>query len=109
MCLRWSGSVFLSFTAAADAVTVDGPVKRFQSTPFVERAFCVTCGTHLWMRNTQKDAEDYDLMPGLFDAAHDWPLHSEIYVDKAMASMRLEGNHRRKTEAEFEAENPHIS
>ena len=109
MCLRWSGSVFLSFTAAADAVTVTGPVKRFQSTPFAERAFCGTCGTHLWIRNTQKDVEDYDLMPGLFDAAHDWPLHSEIYVDKAMASMHLEGDHRRKTEAEFEAENPHIS
>ncbi|SFH51997.1 hypothetical protein SAMN04488020_11947 [Palleronia marisminoris] len=47
-------------------------------------------------------------MPGLFDAAHDWPLRSEIYTDKSMASVRLEGDHLRKTEAEFEASNPHI-
>ena len=108
MCQRWSGGVFLAFTAAADAVTIVGPVQRFQSTPFAERAFCDTCGTHLWMRNTGNQAEDYDLMPGLFDAAHDWPLRSEIYIDKAMASVRFEGDHPRETEAIYEASNPHI-
>jgi len=94
--------------AAADAVAVNGPVQRFQSTSFAERAFCGTCGTHLWMRNTDDQAAEYDLMPGLFDAARDWPLRSEIYTDKAMASIRLQGDHPRKTEAEFEASNPHI-
>ncbi|MFN3661954.1 GFA family protein [Yoonia sp.] len=107
MCQRWSGGVFLAFTAAADAVSVTGPVKRFQSTPFAERAFCGTCGSHLWMRNTGDPAEDYDLMPGLFDAAHDWPLRSEIYTDKAMTSVRLKGDHARKTAAEYEASHPH--
>ncbi|ASM71014.1 MULTISPECIES: GFA family protein [Roseobacteraceae] len=107
MCQRWSGGVFLAFTAAADAVTVEGPVKRFQSTSFAERAFCGKCGTHLWMRNTNDQAEDYDLMPGLFDAAHDWPLRSEIYADKAMVAVRLEGDHPRKTAAAYEASNPH--
>lgn len=109
MCQRWSGGIFLAFTAAAVAVTVEGPVKRFQSTPFAERAFCGTCGTHLWMRSTDDQAAEYDLMPGLFDAALDWPLRSEIYIDKAMASICLEGDHPRKTEAEYEASNPHIA
>lgn len=109
MCQRWSGGVFLAFTAAAEAVTVEGPVRHFQSTSFAERAFCGTCGTHLWMRNTDDQAAEYDLMPGLFDAAHDWPLRSEIYTDKAMASIRLNGDHPRKTEAEFEASNQHIN
>ncbi len=61
------------------------------------------------MRNTDDQAAEYDLMPGLFDAAHDWPLRSEIYSDKAMAAIRLKGDHPRKTEAEFEASNPHIN
>lgn len=39
----------------------------------------------------------------------DWPLRSEIYTNKAMASIRLEGNHLLKTEAEYEASNPHIN
>lgn len=109
MCQIWTGGVFIAFTAAAVAVTVTGPVKRFQSTPFAERAFCGTCGTHLWMRNTDDKAAEFDLMPGLFDAARDWPLHSEIYTDIAMASICLKGDHSRKTEAEYEAANPHIS
>ena len=46
--------------------------------------------------------------PGLFDAARGWPLRSEIYVDRAMASVHLAGDHRRKSRAEYEAENPFI-
>ena len=50
---------------------------------FAERAFCAVCGSHLWMRdNTGKT---YELMPGLFDEARDWPLRSEVYSDRAMA------------------------
>ena len=108
MCQRWSGGVFMSFTAAPDAVTVKGPVTRFQSTPFAERAFCGTCGTHLWMRNTEEAEAEYDLMPGLFEAAHYWPLRSEIYTDRAMRAIRFVGDHLRKSEAEYEGSNPHV-
>ncbi|CAM3413841.1 hypothetical protein PANO111632_18130 [Paracoccus nototheniae] len=48
-------------------------------------------------------------MAGLFDVAYDWPLRSEIYTDKAMASIRLEGDHPRHTKADDEASNPHIN
>jgi hypothetical protein len=47
-------------------------------------------------------------MPGLFGAARRWPLRSEIYVDRAMAFFHLTGDHRRKSRAEYEAENPFI-
>ena len=57
---------------------------------------------------SKEEAPDYDLMPGLFDAAHDWPLHSEIYADRAKTSIRLEGDHLRATRAEYEAEHPHV-
>ncbi|RMF36896.1 MAG: GFA family protein [Alphaproteobacteria bacterium] len=107
MCQRWSGGLFLCFEAARDAVTVTGPVKRHHSSAFAERAFCAECGSHLWMRTLGPDG-GYDLMPGLFDAARDWPLRSEIYTDRAMAAIRLAGDHPRATRAEYEAKTPHV-
>ena len=50
----------------------------------------------------------YELMPGLFDAARVWPLRSEIYIDRAMASLHLAGEHRRRSRAEYEAEHRFI-
>ena len=76
MCQRWSGGLFLSFEADAAGVTVSGPISRYASSSFSERAFCAVCGSHLWMRDFG-DAT-YELMPGLFDAAVNWPLRSEI-------------------------------
>ena len=107
MCQRWSGGLFLCFNADAGGVTVDGPVTSFASSDFAERAFCSVCGSHLWMRdNTGKT---YDLMPGLFDEARDWPLRSEVYADLAMASMRLQGDPRRATKAEYEQKNQYVA
>jgi hypothetical protein len=102
MCQRWSGGLFLCFNADAAGVTVTGPVTRFASSDFAERAFCTVCGSHLWMRNTGMD-DAYDLMPGLFDEVLVAPLRSEVYSDRAMASVRLAGDHNRATQAEYEA------
>jgi hypothetical protein len=103
MCQRWSGGLFLCFEAQADGVTITGPVTRHASSRFAERAFCAVCGSHLWLRDT--DSETYELMPGLFDAASDWPLRSEVYSDGAMASVRLTGDHPRATQADYELKN----
>ncbi|QYX57212.1 GFA family protein [Roseovarius sp. SCSIO 43702] len=108
MCQRWSGGVFVCFRAEAEAVHVRGDVARHASSDFAERAFCPICGSHLWMRDTDRDGAPYDLMPGLFEAARDWPLRSEIYSDRAMASVRLEGAHSRISRTAFEAENEHV-
>lgn len=105
MCQRWSGGLFLCFDA--DRVEVTGDVARYQSSSFAERAFCPTCGSHLWMRDTTEGG-GYDLMPGLFDAALSWPLRSEIYTDRALAALSLAGDHRRATRAEYEATSAHI-
>lgn len=111
LCQRWSGGLFLCFNA--DEVQVMGHVARYRSSPFAERAFCQVCGTHLWMREVGETGEaavdaPYELMPGLFDEARDWPLRSEIYTDRAIAGLRLAGDHRRATRAEWEAKNAHI-
>jgi hypothetical protein len=110
MCQRWSGGLFLCFTADASAVTVKGEVTRYRSSAFAERAFCARCGSHLWFNDVAAGGEprNYELMPGLFDSARSWPLRSEIYVDRAMAAIHLSGEHRRKSRAEYEAENPFI-
>ena len=110
MCQRWSGGLFLCFTAEASAVTITGEVTRYRSSAFAERAFCPRCGSHLWFNDVPAggEPESYELMPGLFDAARDWPLRSEVYADRAMASVPLSGEHRRKTRAEYEAGNPFV-
>lgn len=108
MCQRWSGGLFLCFEAQPEAVKVTGEVMRYASSDFSERAFCPRCGSHLWMRDTGDTAGVYDLMPGLFDAARDWPLRSEIYTDQAMVAVRLSGDHERATRAEYEAKNAFV-
>lgn len=108
MCQRWSGSLFLSFVAPAEAVTVTGQVATYRSTPFSERVFCPVCGTHLWLQQTDEENPDYELMPGLFDAAREMPLTSEIYTDRALPGLALAGDHLRKTRAEYEADHPHL-
>ncbi|MED5618447.1 GFA family protein [Ideonella sp. BN130291] len=110
MCQRWTGGLFVCFTAEVSTVTVTGEVTRYRSSDFAERAFCPRCGSHLWFNDVDErgEAKAYELMPGLFDAARGWPLRSEIYVDRAMASLHLAGDHRRKTRAEYEAEHPFV-
>lgn len=108
MCQRWSGGLFVCFQTAPEAIAVSGPVSRHQSSSFAERAFCTTCGSHLWMRDTDQADAPYDVMPGLFDAARGWPLRSEIYSDQVMAAIRLEGAHRRIIRADYENEHPHV-
>lgn len=108
LCQIWTGGVFLSFGGAAAGVRVTGPVVRYQSTEFAERAFCGTCGSHLWMRDTGSEDAQYDLAPGLFDGAAGFELRSEIYADRALASVRLAGDHRRETRADYEAKHMHL-
>ncbi|MEL6204172.1 MAG: GFA family protein [Pseudomonadota bacterium] len=108
MCQRWNGTIWGAFEAEPTAVTVTGEVARYASTHFSERAFCPRCGTHLWLRDTDTDDAPYELMPGLFDGAAEFPLISEIYTDRAPAYAPLAGDHRRKTRAEYETKNRHI-
>lgn len=109
MCQRWSGGLFLCFSGKAEGFRVEGPVVRHQSSRFAERAFCGTCGSHLWMRDTGPAGTDFELMPGLFDTAQDFGLRSEIYTDRALACLKLGGDHRRATRAEYEATNAHLA
>lgn len=107
MCQRWTGGLYISIHVTAGDLEVSGPVARYKSSDFAERAFCSACGSHLWFRDTTEGAQ-YGVMPGLFDAARDIPLKSEIYVDRALPGLALAGDHRRATRAEYEAKNLHL-
>jgi hypothetical protein len=48
-------------------------------------------------------------MPGLFDSVRNQPLRSEVYSDRAMASVRLQGDHRRATQAEYEQKHQFVA
>ena len=106
MCQRWSGGLFLCFDAAAEGVTIEGPVTQFASSDFATRGFCSLCGSHVWFRDTGSDV--INLMPGLFDAARDFPLRSEIYIDRAITAARLTGDHRRATRADYESQHDFV-
>ncbi|MBP9182326.1 MAG: GFA family protein [Fuscovulum sp.] len=107
MCQRWTGGLFICVPADFAAVTVAGPVVVYRSSDVAERAFCGTCGSHLWYRTHEGDGH-YGLMPGLFDAALALPLKSEIYTDRALSGLALPGSHPRATRAEYEAKNAHL-
>lgn len=104
LCRRWSGSMFTGFDVAPENVTATGEVARFASSHFSERVFCPVCGTHLWFRDTDGDAP-FELSPGLFVEARDWPLDREVYADRAAAYLPLSGDHRRVTRADYERDN----
>ncbi|WP_371155936.1 GFA family protein [Jannaschia sp. 2305UL9-9] len=107
MCRRWSGTVLSGFEVSPEAVTVSGRVSSYASSDFAHRAFCGTCGSHLWFRDDAADAP-YEFVPGIFAGAHDFPLISEIYVDRAPAYARLAGNHATATRADYEARRPFV-
>ena len=106
-CRVWSGTITGYFIASADAVSVEGPVKTYASTPFATRAFCEVCGTNLWLRNNGPD-EDYELVPAPFKDADSFPVISEIYCDRAPAYGQLKGDHVRATQAQYEAKHPFV-
>ena len=107
LCQRWSGGLWAGFPVAQDKLKVEGEVREYPSSAIANRGFCATCGTQLWMRDVA-DGADYDMMPGLFDEATDWPLKSEVYHDKAMAAFALQGDHRTVAAETYRAKNPQV-
>ena len=94
------------FTVPADRVAIEGEVATYRASSFAERAWCPACGTHLWFRSDRSN--EYEFMPGLFDGATDMPLARENYADRALAAVRLAGDHERVTAAAREAAHRHV-
>ena len=102
MCRRWSGAIYTAQTG--ESVTIEGEDKAsvYRSSEWAERAFCGTCGSHLWFRFLPTGNRSFSA--GLFDAASSHAIDKEIFVDEAADWCRIQGDHPRQTAAEVIAE-----
>ena len=80
MCRRWGGGPFMGISAA-DVPVVDGAehLATYSSSRWAERAFCKTCGTHLFYR--LKNSDHYTVMAGLFQNVPGLTFKEEIFID----------------------------
>jgi hypothetical protein len=79
-CRRWSGGPMLAVHCGPD-LRFEGAenISVFASSDWAERAFCRTCGTHLYYR--LHATGEYFVPAGTFDS-DDFALASQIYIDR---------------------------
>jgi hypothetical protein len=87
--------------ARVGAIRFDGAasISRFRSSDWAERAFCRTCGTHLFYHLTA--ADQHIVWIGTFDDLTPFQLESEIFIDEKPQGYAFAGDHPRLTGAEF--------
>ena len=80
MCKVWTGSPQMGI--GCKDVKIDGKafVSTFDSSAWAERAFCKTCGTHLYYR--VKDTNDHRVMVGFFKDAISPKFEYQYFIDK---------------------------
>src|SRR5690554_929019 len=104
MCRRWTGSALISVSVAPKAIQFNGAehIRRFQSSDWAERAWCGTCGLHLYYHLTggTPEQETYEVTLGLFDAPDGIALTSEIFIDCKPAGYAFAGERKTMTRAE---------
>lgn len=104
-CRRWSGGVHLGADVGSDEMELLGEenLVHYQSSEWAERAFCATCGTHIYYRITAEGPGKgvYSLSAGTLDDMNGLPLKKEIYTDSKPDGYDFVGDHPRMTEAEF--------
>ncbi len=76
-CRRWGSGPWLSFQVPS-AVVSGKTLRVFRSSPFAERGFCETCGTHIFHR--PQDGPELAVNSGLFppDSLY---IAREIFAD----------------------------
>ncbi|MFW6092442.1 MAG: GFA family protein [Pseudomonadota bacterium] len=81
MCRRWGGGPMMAVHCGRDVEIAnrDG-VRTFDSSEWAERAFCATCGTHLYYR--LKPADEYVVPVGLFQDDGPFELREQIFIDR---------------------------
>jgi len=87
-CRKWGGGGPLFAVHCGKDVQFHGAeqIAIYASSDWAERAFCKTCGTHLYYKLLATG--EYFVPAGLFDAA-DFELASQIYIDKKPAYYAL--------------------
>jgi len=79
-CRKWGGGPLLAVHCGPDvALSGDTHISVFRSSDWAERAFCSTCGSHLYYKLLANG--HYFVPAGLFEA-NDFELASQVYIDK---------------------------
>ncbi|MET0292088.1 MAG: GFA family protein [Steroidobacteraceae bacterium] len=98
-CRRWGGGPLLSVHCGSDAVfTGREHITVFPSSEWAERAFCATCGTHLYYRLIP--ADDFIVPVGLFDEGTPFRFTEQIFIDRKPGSYAFADATATLTEAE---------
>ncbi|MFP4328419.1 MAG: GFA family protein [Paracoccaceae bacterium] len=103
MCRRWTGAAFLAVETPAAGVTVErgaDRIARYQSSGWAERAWCGTCGSHLWYRVTRAGhagAGCHEIPLGLLDDPSGLAFEREIYIDCKPGGFAFAGQETRET------------
>jgi hypothetical protein len=90
--------MYMSVPTTPGSISVSGPVKKYSSSDWAERAFCDTCGSALWYATVHDDHKN--LAAGLFDNAANNTMALEFFSDMKPAGYALSGDHKRLTTAE---------
>ena len=81
MCRQWAGGPFMSLDAGSTVeLTGEESVGVYNSSEWAERAFCKSCGTHLYYRLKANNA--HHVLVGLFATDEELKLHHQIFVDQ---------------------------
>lgn len=75
-CRRWSGHIWAGIDATQ--LTIDGPLRWYQSSDSARRGFCPDCGSSLFWQ--AHGAERTSVAPGAVDAPTGLSLAGHIYV-----------------------------
>ena len=93
MCRRWSGGFYSALKAGDAVIKNEDHATIFRSSDWAERAFCSTCGSHLWFHFLPTGHRSFS--GGLFKDAEKLSVSKEIFADEAAAWCRLSGDHPR--------------
>lgn len=81
MCRRWGGGPALGIACGSE-VKIEGAdsLKVYQSSEWAERAFCGSCGTHIFYRLLPTN--EYFLPAGLFQDETKFEFKEQIFIDR---------------------------
>lgn len=84
MCRRWAGGPLLAVSGGTD-VRIEGSeqVSIFRSSDWGERAFCRSCGTHLYYRLVETG--EHEIPVGLLEESPAWSFDEEVFVEEKPA------------------------
>lgn len=99
MCRRWGGGPFISTQCGSD-IKISGVdnIAAFDSSDWASRAFCKTCGTHLYY--LFKPVNSYAVSAGLFQDQAGFKFKEQIFIDKKPDYYDFANNTEKLTEAE---------